>query len=66
MALLDFSKAFDRAWREGLLHVVSAKGLPIPFSAHPEHLDKSRWQMPITRLPQLEGVGVEKRPSDEN
>ncbi len=32
MALLDFSKAFDRAWREGLLHVVSAKGLPIPFS----------------------------------
>ncbi len=29
--------------------------------AHPEHLDKSGYQMPSTRLPHLEGVGVEKK-----
>ncbi len=52
MALLDFSKAFDRVWREEL-------------PAHPEHLDRGGCQMPTTRLPHLEGVGVEKGPADE-
>ncbi len=32
MALLDFSKAFDRVWREELLPPASPKGLPIPFA----------------------------------
>ncbi len=32
MALLDFSKAFDRVWREELLLAASSKGLPIPFA----------------------------------
>ncbi len=32
MALLDFSKAFDRVWREELLLAASPKVLPIPFA----------------------------------
>ncbi len=32
MALIDFSKAFDRVWREELLLAASSKGLPIPFA----------------------------------
>ncbi len=31
MALLDFSKAFDRVWREEVLLAASSNGLPIPF-----------------------------------
>ncbi len=31
MAVLDFSKAFDRVWREELLLAASSKGLPVPF-----------------------------------
>ncbi len=34
--------------------------------AHPEHLDKSGCQMPSTRLPHLEEVGVEKGPAGES
>ncbi len=30
MALLDFSKAFDRVWKEELLLAASSKGIPIP------------------------------------
>ncbi len=32
MALLDFSKAFDRVWREELLLAASSKGLPTSFA----------------------------------
>ncbi len=32
MALLDFSKAFDRVWKEELLLAASSKGIPIPFA----------------------------------
>ncbi len=33
-------------------------------SAHPEHLEKRGCQMPSSRLPHLEGVGVEEGPAD--
>ncbi len=32
MAILDFSKAFDRVWNEELLLAASSKGIPIPFA----------------------------------
>ncbi len=32
MALLDFSKAVDRAWREDLLLAEYSKSLPTPFA----------------------------------
>ncbi len=32
MAHIDFSKAFDRVWREELLPAASSMGLPIPFA----------------------------------
>ncbi len=34
--------------------------------SRPEHLHKSGCQMPSTRLPHLEGMGVEKAPADES